>query len=235
MGAFNNQYDVQPLDAKVWAAINAVLPFTQDGRVILRPGLIRTHPNRHFGAAIEVKEATATFDVVGKQFLALAEVATNYAVAGNGSLMVVFGDNSRGIVAGLAPLPDEGAPATNWGDPTGSTQSPQGGGDGWPGPSSIQMVAPQPEGDRNPDGKWKNGPKEGDAQSPEFQSTYLDQPEDNFRDDDAYLLVVPGDTGFPLNTAQPQGFSASGWVNSLSDEDGGLANDDTDTTNNNGW
>jgi hypothetical protein len=224
--------DMQPLDPKLWAAINAVLPFTDtDQRVIIRPGIVRTHPDRHHGAALEVKECTTTFDVDGKRFAALAEVAKNGSVL-NGfevPLMVVFGDNCRGIVAGLQPLPEpetSTGPTSGWGSGQPSPQEPA----SKPGGSwSIQgSVEPPPEGSAEKQTEWKGGPQPGNGYDPEFLSAALDQPESDFRDDDNFILVNPGDTGIVLNNSQ---FKPSTWVDNLTDEDGGFNTDN----NTNGW
>src|SRR5215217_805025 len=214
------------LDPKGWAAIGQVLPFAVD-RVIMRPGIIRTHPDRKEGAALEVKEATATFDVDGKQFLALAEIAKFYGVTEEFEvpLMLVFGDNCRGIVAGLEPLPEPAAGQTagNWGNQQSEGPKPTVA-DGWGNASAVQMI--DPPGDLNPEGNWKKGPEQGLAYDPAHNSQLLDQPQEDFTDPDAYVLQLPGDQGFTLSTNQPSGnndgFSASGWVNGLTDADAGI-------------
>lgn len=237
--AVSSTNDVVALDHKLWAAINAVLPFTDDNeRVIIRPGIVRTHPDRHDGAALEAKESTITFDVAGKRFSALSDIAKAGTVLSGFAVpvMYVVGDNCRGIAAGLEPLPEiEPRPQQGaWGSPSPQVADNAAPAAGW---AMAQSVEPGPEqsGDLNPAGAWKNGPAPGNGYDPEFLATALDQPESDFRDGENYVLTNPGDTGFVINPPAIPGFTASGWAASLTNEDAGLTPDTSNNTNNGGW
>lgn len=236
----NNETPPTPLDNKVWAAINSLLPFTdEDNRLIIRNGFIRTHVDRTRGAVIELKDVNFEFDVNGKSFAALTDIVTMVCDASGFEMpvLLVYGDNCRGIVAGLKPLPEPVATTTNW----GQQASPQGAETvgGW----HVQTAEPQtetqpaserPSGDLNPTGKWPGGPTVGTAQSAEFQAVYQGQPEENFLPEieDSYVIVAPGDQGIALQPASNDGqFKPSEWANNLTDADAGFKQDN----NNNGW
>lgn len=219
------------LNPKLWAAIDAVLPFADgNNRVQVRPGIVRTHPDRAQGAALDVKEVGLSFDVDGKRFLSLAQIAT-YGSTGQGEtgpILRFFGDGCRGLVACLEPLADiQSDSGSDWGAKTAPAPAAATTNGGW-GVQADLAPAPEPETahseDLNPAGKWKNGPEPGTADSPEFLSQLNDKPESDYRVeyDDSFIMDAPDGLGIPLEQVGDDGFTASGWVNSLTNADAGF-------------
>lgn len=172
--------------ADLFTAVERVLPFAeQDRRVIVRPGLVRTHPDRRHGAALEVPAVTTEFDIDGKRLMAVQEFAKFFGLFPGKAFCFFNGASVRGAIVIKEPLPDpkpEAPPAPavgGWitgGQPSPQTaQQPQGASP-WGQPSAPMFVqpaeaaAPPPTQQAQPQtGGWPGGPETGIAQTQEFQ------------------------------------------------------------------
>lgn len=180
----NNRGDFAPTPPELWKAVNAVLPFTSDNnRVIFRPGLVRTHPDRRQGAALEIAAISFELDINGKRLAVLEGLAENFAIGSfsGGSTFVFQGTLARGVVAGLAPLAEPEPPRQepqSGGWTTPAQQQPASGGQnaGWSQPT---MIAPPPENEPEPEAPASDGwgarmgiPNGTGPGDPEFDAGY---------------------------------------------------------------
>lgn len=171
---FNGVETPNVLPANFEAAARAVFPFADpsDGyRLIIRPGLIRTHMDKRQGAALEVKELDFTADLPGKNVLAVTDQIKTFAMSATADglpFMVFYGEYVRGVIAGMRPLPEpepEPAPVQEpaalagwatgpvgdaWAAPQQPTQpqaaftAPSATGQAAPGQFAIATASPQP-------------------------------------------------------------------------------------------
>lgn len=196
------------IPAKLWTTAKALLPFTEgNNRVIIRPGLARTNPDRRIGAALEVPDLAFSLDIDAKRLLTVEGQATRFAIGAfhGGGTFVFYGEGVRGVIAGLAPLEEPPEP----------TQAAQG---GWG--MSAGAVAPAPEeGQQTEPQGWNGIPAGGLAGDPEYESERQGIPvEDIPVVEDAYIFTGP-DIGIPLTGVtlpEPQ-FVPSEWANNLKD------------------
>lgn len=226
-------YDRQEIPAKLWATVKAVLPFADNNKIMLRPGIVRTHVEAHKGAALQLDKLNVAIDVSGKALLSLEDLATVYHVGEvDGAYVMTFAGGGvdtpllRGILAGDAPeAVQEPDSAGGWGAQEPDS-APQDGG-GW---AMAAKLDPPPEDaptrrEAAPQGEWKGGPEAGLANDPEFLSQYHDAPVSDFiiEVEEAFIYEGP-DNGIPLtwNETTQEGFKPSGWLNTVTEEDGGF-------------
>lgn len=174
------------IDKKLFDAVRAVLPFAEeDRRIIIRPGLVRTHMDRTKGAALELASVNFEIDIDGKRLLAVED---HVETAGVGNMTFVFyGPIVRGVIAGKPALAEEApaptvapgwnAPAQGWGTPPGAAQAqpapeatPT---PGWGGAPTVAFASP-PQVATPPQGH--NGiPPGGLAGDPEYEAARTGQ------------------------------------------------------------
>lgn len=218
----NTGGELKTVPPKMWASVKALLPFmSDDGTMLIRPGIIRTHEDRRLGAGLELAALDLTANVPGKALALLDGVATHIG-AGDG-VVCFTGENIRGILNAYPIADATEASDSGWGEPAAPAQEPQ----GW---GITENVAPPPDEapdprTAGPQGEWKGGPAENLANDPEFLSQYHNQPAEVFQPEveDAFIFDEP-DLGINMewgNTTQAE-FKPSGWLNTLTDEDGGF-------------
>lgn len=203
---------------KLWLAIKSVLPFADDDRrVIVRPGLVRTHVDRNIGAAIEVAEVAFSLDIDGKRLLAVESLAKMLSVKNSGDVLLFTGDNVRGVIAGLLPLPEpEAVPDEptqgGWGVPTSGEPVSAG---GWaimgaPAEKPAPEAAPAPVSDG-----WAERagiPPEGLQGDMEFMGVH--PPGVTFEPEDDAPSFSVTDDGVDLGA-----FNSAAWLETLKDEE----------------
>jgi hypothetical protein len=225
-------YSREDIPPKLWATVKAVLPFAEDNKIMLRPGIVRTHTETHKGAALQLDKLNVAIDVNGKSLLALEELATAYSVGEiDGAYVMAFAGGGvdvpllRGILAGDAPeVVQEPENAGGWGSLAEAQAAAEGG--GW----ALAEVAPPEEAparrEAAPQGEWVGGPAPNLANDPEFLSQYHDKPAETFMEpvEDAYVFADK-DNGIPLAFSpevETGAFQASAWLNTITEEDGGF-------------
>lgn len=216
---------------KLWTTLTAVAPFAdpETRRVLVRPGLVRTHDDRRIGAAIEVAEVAVAFNANIDDLLLVQNFATSYAV-GNEAL-TFYGPNARCIVMAdtdiaADPEPTQGqqiASGDGWGmtGPAGTPEyvegpdsAPQ---DGW-GAATAAAAATKTAA---PEQGLKGVPAGGLAGDPEYESERQGVPVDELvLPDDAYVLYWEGqqDLGIPVDFQKQGVFVPSEWADSLKDQ-----------------
>lgn len=220
--------DVPP---KLWAVAKTLLPFADgDRRLIIRPGLIRTHPDRRVGAAQELADISFELDVDGKRLLSVETLAQRYAIGSfeGGRTFVFYGERCRGVVAGLRPLPNSDAQATGgWGTSAPET-SPQQANGGWAMSDAPIDPPPAPEAPKPSPGRPLEGiPAHGLAGDPEYESERQGIPAEQIPVAETLYIFDIADNGIPLDgflPAQPddkplsETGQVSGWLNTISDQ-----------------
>jgi hypothetical protein len=209
--------------AKLWNTAKALAPFTEgNNRLIIRPGLVRTNPDRRLGASLEVPEIAITLDIDAKRLLSVETMAPRFTIGSfqGGPTFVFYGDKVRGVIAGLAPLEEPEVPTNGgWGSeaapeaPQGGWATPQAAADGsW----AMQQPAAASQG-------WNGIPAGGLAGDPEYESERQGVPVEEVPSpvEEAYIFTDQ-DTGIPLtsgqeNAAITNGFVPSEWANNLKD------------------
>ena len=228
-------YERSEIPPKLWATVKAVLPFAEDTRIMLRPGIVRTHTEAHKGAALQLDKLNVTIDVNGKSLLALEDLATSYHVGEvDGAYVMGFAgggvDNAplmRGILAGDAPVVvEEPESAGGWGTLADAQAAAQSSGWAMSGEALTPPEEPPARREAAPQAEWAGGPAPDLANDPEFLSQYHDKPAETFMApvEEAYVFTDK-DNGIPLAFSQEVetgAFQASAWLNTVTEEDGGF-------------
>ena len=233
-GLFNGivASDVEP---KLFDAVAAILPFAEDdNRVIIRPGLIRTHPDKTQGASLALDSVNFTIDLNGKRLLAVRDHVTQFAIGGDQiadsgqytERFVFYGGNVRGVIGGMDPLPEPvaaapaqggwAAPAAaqgGWGAPApAATPAPAQG--GWDTPSATQTVAPPadpaPQGWNTPEPTKPNHT----VADPAFKPGLAGVPAGGLAGDPEYEAARTGERTAD-DVDQTSNFDIGGWMANL--------------------
>jgi hypothetical protein len=216
------------LPASVWAATKALLPFTDPefNRLKLRPGRISTTVTNGKCASLDVPELMFTADVNGKHLALLEGIAINWCQIGEDTLGFYSADPAvrcRGVILQLRKLPEE-TEAPGWG--SGAHNEPEAPASE-PAPTGWAVsTAVEPPAEENPalaPEAWGRGPSDDLRNDPEFMSQFTDRPVEDFYVEQAYIFTDE-DNGLPLewNSAIQEGFKPSGWLDNLTDQDGGF-------------
>jgi len=219
----SNHGEPMEIPPKLWTTINTLLPFTDDEkRIIIRPGLVRTHADPRVGAKLDVAEIPVNIDIDGKRVLLFETIATRYAIGSyhGGSTMVFYGDKVRGVIAGKAPQadpePTQQPQAGGWGnEPQTTVQADAGGGWAMTAPAQPQQAA-----------SWgdKVGiPAHGLANDPEYESERQGIPIEEVPGPvEEAVIFTDTDLGISLSWGETiqQGFSAGGWLDTLPKDQG---------------
>jgi hypothetical protein len=217
------------IPASMWAVSKALIPFTdaEHNRLMLRPGRISTTVTNGKCASLDVPELMFTADINGKQLALLEGIAINWCMT-RGELLGFFSADpaprTRGVVVQLPRLPEEAGDATGWGqtahnEPEAPASEPAA--TGWAVAATVE-----PPAEENPalaPEAWGKGPSDDLRNDPEFMSQFTDRPVEDFYVEQAYIFTDE-DNGIPLdwNSAIQEGFKPSGWLDTLSDTDGGF-------------
>lgn len=213
-GLFNTGIQMAELDPKLFAAVRAVIPFADDeSRVIIRTGVVRTHPDHRMGGRLELASVNFDIDLNGKRLLAVEDMAAQAGVGdgpSGGRVFVFGGPMARGVIAGMSPLPEPAplaapAPAQGGWVPAATEYPPQAPATGgWVQPSPAQTVAPAPE---TPPQGWHGIPATGLAGDPEYEA--------------ARTGVEPVAQPAPAEDPMVADFDIGGWLQSTQGTDVG--------------
>lgn len=103
----NGQVNAWPVPVDFWKAVDAIEPFSDEGKIFFNGKELRTHPDEGTGASYEVS-GIPTGVCFNEAYLKLIkplakqiDFCVKRDVDKNGYMLVFFGDNVRGCIAGM--------------------------------------------------------------------------------------------------------------------------------------